>query len=110
MSGSVPRITVTSISLVSDPGNTGSDSFVFRIDYGKWRTSGCSTRQCVNAGSVGKPKDGDSRACYIVLTADGDDLNVEFHRVEYDIEHIVRSIEDTEMPDAFAEMLRTGTS
>ncbi|PSP79553.1 YfcE family phosphodiesterase [Halobacteriales archaeon QS_1_68_20] len=69
-----------------------------------------SGRHVINAGSVGKPKDGDSRACYIVLTADGDDLNVEFHRVEYDIEHIVRSIEDTEMPDAFAEMLRTGTS
>ena len=69
-----------------------------------------SGRHVINAGSVGKPKDGDSRACYIILTADGDDLNVEFHRVEYDIEHIVRSIEDTEMPDVFAEMLRTGTS
>lgn len=67
-------------------------------------------RHVVNAGSVGKPKDGDPRACYLVLTADGSTLDVEFPRVEYDVEREAQSIENAGMPSAFAEMLRTGTS
>ncbi|MFN8373663.1 MAG: metallophosphoesterase family protein [Anaerolineae bacterium] len=71
-----------------------------------------SGRQIVNAGSVGKPKDHDARACYVVLTASGRDLNVDFIRVPYDIEHTAVSIEATPeqggMPHAFARMLREG--
>ena len=69
-----------------------------------------SGRHVVNAGSVGKPKDDDPRACYVVLSASGTALDVEFNRVEYDIERMATAIEAAEMPDAFAEMLRTGTS
>jgi diadenosine tetraphosphatase ApaH/serine/threonine PP2A family protein phosphatase len=69
-----------------------------------------SGRHVVNAGSVGKPKDGDPRACYLVLTADDSTLDVQFPRVEYDVEHEAQSIENSEMPSAFADMLRTGTS
>lgn len=67
----------------------------------------------VNIGSVGKPKDGDPRACYAVLHVDaarapGDQerIRVEFIRVEYDIERAARAIEKSELPDAFADMLR----
>ncbi len=67
-------------------------------------------RHVINAGSVGKPKDGDSRACYAVLSADGGNLSVTFHRVAYDVERMATAIEDSEMPTAFADMLRTGTS
>jgi putative phosphoesterase len=69
-----------------------------------------SGRHVINAGSVGKPKDDDPRACYLVLSTDGSSLDVQFPRVEYDVEHEARSIENSEMPSAFAEMLRTGTS
>jgi predicted phosphodiesterase len=69
-----------------------------------------SGRHVVNAGSVGKPKDGDPRACYVVLSADGTDLDVAFHRVEYDVEDMATAVEDSAMPSAFAEMLRRGTS
>jgi len=69
-------------------------------------------RQIVNAGSVGKPKDHDPRACYVVLTATGRDLKVEFIRVPYDIERIAVAIEATPeqggMPHPFAQMLREG--
>lgn len=68
-----------------------------------------SGRHVVNAGSVGKPKDGDPRACYIVLSADGGRLNVEFVRVPYDVERAAQAIEATEMPDEYARMLREGT-
>lgn len=67
-----------------------------------------SGRHVVNAGSVGKPKDGDPRACYIVLSAKDDRLDVEFIRVPYDVEQAARAIEATEMPDPYAQMLRDG--
>ena len=72
-----------------------------------------SGRHVINDGSVGKPKDGDPRACYTVLSyderADGDGLQVEFVRVPYDVERAAQGIELTDMPDEFAQMLRTGT-
>jgi predicted phosphodiesterase len=42
-----------------------------------------------DVGSVGQPRDGDWRACYVLL--DGD--VVRFHRVEYDIDITVRKIQ-----------------
>lgn len=65
-------------------------------------------RHVINAGSVGKPKDGDPRAGYITLAVDGRELTVEFIRVEYDVETAARAIEATDMPDEYAEMLRRG--
>ena len=67
-----------------------------------------SGRDVVNAGSVGKPKDNNPRACYITLAADGNHLQVEFIRVVYDIERAARAIEASEMPHEFAQMLRDG--
>lgn len=76
------------------------------IPYHKVLPSG---RQVINAGSVGKPKDGNSRACYLVLALAEKQLDVRFVRVPYDVEKAARAIEASQMPDAFAEMLRTGS-
>lgn len=65
-------------------------------------------RHVINAGSVGKPKDGDPRACYLVLSAQGRDLNVQFIRVPYDVEAAAQAIEASDMPHEYAEMLRLG--
>ena len=67
-----------------------------------------SGRHVINAGSVGKPKDNNPQACYLVLTAAGKDLSAEFIRVPYDVEQAVQAIEATEMPHEFADMLRQG--
>jgi predicted phosphodiesterase len=67
-----------------------------------------SGRHVVNAGSVGKPKDGDPRACYVVLSADGGALDAEFVRVEYDVEAAATAVEASGMPSPFADMLRAG--
>lgn len=68
-------------------------------------------RQIINAGSVGKPKDHNRDACYITLTADGDQLEVDFIRVPYDVESAASAIESADgMPDVFAQMLRDGHS
>jgi predicted phosphodiesterase len=65
-------------------------------------------RRLINAGSVGKPKDDNPRAGYIVLSAANRELQVEFVRIVYDVEAAARAIEATDMPVEFAEMLRQG--
>lgn len=49
----------------------------------------------INVSSVGQPRDRDPRACYATVTEDG----VVFHRVEYDIEEVVRKVEATDCLD-----------
>lgn len=62
----------------------------------------------VNTGSVGRPKDGDSRAGYVLLDAGNEDARVEFVRVEYDVDRAARAIRESELPDEFADYLRAG--
>jgi putative phosphoesterase len=58
----------------------------------------------VNAGSVGKPKDGDWRACYAIVEP-GAARRVEFVRVEYDVERAMDAIRGTDLPGEFADDL-----
>lgn len=45
----------------------------------------------INVGSIGQPRDGDPRVCYVVLNYEegGSDNYVEYRRVEYDVEKTV---------------------
>ena len=80
----------------------------------KYESSGLiKYRHAINLGSVGKPKDGNSRACYVLLTInensstlDAPSINVEFMRVAYDIEKAAKAIENSPLPNEFADMLR----
>lgn len=67
-----------------------------------------SGRHVINAGSVGKPKDNDPRACYVVLRVVEGEVRTEFIRVPYDVEAAATAIEATDMPHEFAVMLREG--
>ena len=63
----------------------------------------------LNAGSVGRPKDGDWRACYAIVDFARDRTTaVEFVRVEYDVERAAAAITASGLPSEFAEYLRTG--
>jgi predicted phosphodiesterase len=62
----------------------------------------------VNTGSVGRPKDGDWRAGYVLLEMGGDAPSVELVRVEYDLAEAMRGIRASGLPDDFAEYLATG--
>ena len=62
----------------------------------------------VNTGSVGRPKDGDPRAGYVLLDVTASAIEVEFVRIEYDVEEAARAILASELPDEFADFLRTG--
>jgi putative phosphoesterase len=60
----------------------------------------------VNDGSAGKPKDGDPRACWTLIEGGQADVQVEFRRVEYDVETAARAIEASDLPHEFANQLR----
>lgn len=62
----------------------------------------------VNTGSVGRPKDGDWRAGYVLLDLTGALPSVEFRRVEYDVEQAAAAILASTLPDEFANYLRSG--
>ncbi len=82
----------------------------------------------VNSGSVGKPKDGDPRACWIEVVL-GDErevraatqdasvapvgsadvwLGVIVHRMAYDIDATVRDMRDAGLPETLGAALRSG--
>jgi putative phosphoesterase len=72
-------------------------------------------RHAINIGSVGKPKDGDKRGCYVILTINensntgaADNIGVEFIRFDYDVEKAAKAVEDSPLPNEYAEMLRKG--
>ena len=63
----------------------------------------------VNTGSVGRPKDGDPRAGYVVLdVGEAGAVRVQFVRIAYDVEEAARAILASTLPPDFAEYLRTG--
>lgn len=62
----------------------------------------------VNTGSVGRPKDGNPKAGYVLLDVDHDGTRAEIVRVAYDIERAARAILASDLPDDFADYLRTG--
>lgn len=63
-------------------------------------------RPCiVNVGSVGQPRDGDTRASYALF----DGTTVTFRRVEYDVETAANAIfENEELPDLLGQRLLEG--
>jgi putative phosphoesterase len=72
-------------------------------------------RHAINTGSVGKPKDNNPKGCYAVITINDNSsilnaqsIGVEFFRFDYDIEKAARAVENSPLPDEYAEMLRKG--
>lgn len=64
------------------------------------------TRYLLNPGSIGQPRDGDSRAAYLLF--DSDAQMVTYFRVPYDIEAAQRRIRDAGLPSILADRLSVG--
>lgn len=62
----------------------------------------------VNTGSVGRPKDGDPRAGYVLLHLGASPVAVEFVRVTYDVDRAAAAIRASTLPPEFAEYLASG--
>ncbi len=72
-------------------------------------------RHAINIGSVGKPKDANPLGAYVLLeinensSVDNKDaLSVRFMRFSYDVEKAAEAIENSPLPNGYAEMLRKG--
>jgi predicted phosphodiesterase len=70
-------------------------------------------RHVVNVGSVGKPKDGDPRGCYVILELLTDSeyltpstLKTTFVRFDYDIEKAVAELDNSPLPNDLITRLR----
>lgn len=72
-------------------------------------------RHAINLGSIGKPKDSDNRGSYVILNisentsvVDRESVEVEFIKFEYDIEKSAKAVEESILPNSYAENLRKG--
>jgi predicted phosphodiesterase len=85
---------------------------IFTMDYRFISPEECSykyqltdDRVMINVGSVGQPRDGDPRACYVIL----DDKQVTFRRIEYPVEETRRKIYAVEeLDNMLGDRLLTG--
>ena len=63
----------------------------------------------INAGSVGKPKHGDSRSAYVIIDIDKDKVSCSVEKVEYNVNQMIKDIENNRMiSEGLIEMLRQG--
>ena len=103
----------TEIDMVSVMDQAGADILLFghsHLPYHR-RLPGHNPgkpayRHAINTGSVGKPKDGDPRAGYVLIDWVGGGPNVTLIRVAYDVERAARAIEESLLPNEFADRLR----
>ncbi|WP_048811207.1 metallophosphoesterase family protein [Thermococcus gammatolerans] len=66
-------------------------------------------RRIINPGSVGQPRDGNWRASYAIIDTEREPPdNIEFHRVEYDVEEAARKIIEAGLPMFLANRLFEG--
>ncbi|MGE5484930.1 MAG: metallophosphoesterase family protein [Ignavibacteriales bacterium] len=81
------------------------------VPYTVWQ----SGRVFVNAGSCGRPKDGDPRPCYVLITVSTDGpsnsfsvRSIEIVRVAYDVDSTVRDMVRMALPGPLSESLKRG--
>jgi predicted phosphodiesterase len=93
--------------MAKDIGARSKDIICFGHTHKPWRRT-VGGVQFINTGSVGRPKDGDWRACYVLLTIDQSGAGVEFVRVPYDVDKAASAIRESDLPSEFAEVLKSG--
>lgn len=64
----------------------------------------------INTGSVGRPDDGDPRACYAILWLGPRFFRLRHYRVAYDVERAAAAIRKHKLPEALAQMVLQGRS
>lgn len=87
------------------PGIFSSDMTFRRPEEFGFKYKLDADKVMINVGSVGQPRDGDWRSCYVIL----EDNTVHFRRVEYDVEITVKKIYETpELDNSLGDRLRDG--
>jgi putative phosphoesterase len=62
----------------------------------------------INPGSVGQPRDKNPKASYMILEIEGARINVEHHRVDYNIDIVMSKIIEDGLPISLAHRLKKG--
>ncbi|WP_396223355.1 metallophosphoesterase family protein [Gemmatimonas sp.] len=88
-------------------GLTAGDLLAFGHTHRPWHRT-VDGIHFLNTGSVGRPKDGDWRAGYVVVTLGDAPAQVEFVRVPYDLEATVEGVRAAGLPKEFGAFLRSG--
>jgi diadenosine tetraphosphatase ApaH/serine/threonine PP2A family protein phosphatase len=94
--------------MAQSAGLKAGDSIAFGHTHQLWHHA-LEGIHYVNAGTAGRPKDGDPRVSYVVLNVEeSGDVTTELVRVAYDVARTAKAIRDSELPNEFAEFLETG--
>lgn len=75
----------------------------------KWHRRLPEGRHWINVGVLGRPEnDGTPRVWYTILSVAGQEVDVEFVPVEYEVDDLAREMRNENLPDAFVETIKTG--
>ena len=66
---------------------------------------GYPDKLAINAGSVGRSREGEPLASYLILTADKEGIHPEIVKLDYPIEETVEAIRKSKIPDFYANFL-----
>jgi len=93
--------------MAASVGLKAGDTIAFGHTHKPWHRA-VDGIHFVNTGSVGRPKDADWRAGYVIVEIGDSDPRVEFVRCEYDIDAAISSVRAAGLPDDFVDFLQTG--
>lgn len=95
------------LKMAGHAGARPEDVIAFGHTHKPWRRE-VGGMHFVNTGSVGRPKDGDWRAGYVLLTMENGSVASEVLRVEYDLDRAMKGIRASSLPGEFADYLKSG--
>jgi diadenosine tetraphosphatase ApaH/serine/threonine PP2A family protein phosphatase len=93
--------------MARDIGARAGDVICFGHTHKPWQRV-VGGIQFINTGSVGRPKDGDWRAGYVLLSVESTGARAEFVRVLYNVDEAADAIRVSDLPSEFAEVLKSG--
>jgi predicted phosphodiesterase len=93
--------------MARDIGARPGDVICFGHTHKPWERVVSGIR-FINTGSVGRPKDGDWRAGYVLLSVEASGVRSEFVRVSYNVDEAADAIRVSDLPSEFAEVLKSG--
>ena len=93
--------------MARDVGSRAGDVICFGHTHKPWQRAVAGIH-FINTGSVGRPKDGNWHACYVLLSVEAAGSRVEVVRVPYDVDEAANAIRVSDLPAEFAEALKSG--
>ena len=95
----------THLPLVYVKTDLGTD-YIENIEGNQEISIMADRRYIINTGSVGQPRDGDTRACFLYY--DTSENKVTYCRLKYDIESVQKKMKDLQLPEFLINRLTEG--